>query len=138
VWPFEPPAHRIWIEPYEDTAVLGIVLFGQVQGAVPVGDLPGPSAEPSAWSLDPVTGEVARSSFPAIRFGTAAARLTNEGHDVVLIDAGKGEPYFFVADGPDGPAEMPIPTMRADSPEHGLELFEAARKAIRDGPFGGQ
>jgi hypothetical protein len=39
-WPFLPPKHQLWIEPKEDTAVLMIVLFGQVWGAVPVNDLP--------------------------------------------------------------------------------------------------
>jgi hypothetical protein len=107
VWPFEPPKHRIWVEPYNDTAVLMIVLFGQVQGAVPVGDLPGPKAEPSAWSLDPLTGPVERSSYPAVKFGTAAARLTQEGHDVVTADVGSHEPFFFVADGPKWPRRPP-------------------------------
>lgn len=52
VWPYEPPKHRMWIEPAEDTAVLMVVLFGQVIGAVPLNDLPA-EAERSAWSLDP-------------------------------------------------------------------------------------
>jgi hypothetical protein len=129
VWPFEPPKHRMWIEPYEDTAVLMIVLFGQVQGAVPVADVPGPEAEPSAWSLDPLAGRVERSTYPAVKVGTAAARLTQEGHDVVTVDVGGKEPFLYIADGPDGPADLPIPTIRADSPAHGFELFQ---RALRD------
>jgi hypothetical protein len=129
VWPFEPPKHRVWIQPYEDTAILMIVLFGQVQGAVPVGDIPGPQAEPSAWSLDPLAGEVHRSTYPAVKVGTAMARLTQEGHDVLTVDVGEAEPLLYIADGPEGPANLPIPTIRADSPAHGLELFQ---RALRD------
>jgi len=128
VWPFEPPKHRAWIQPYEDTAVLMIVLFGQVQGAVPVGDIPGPRPEPSAWSLDPLTGEVHRSTYPAVKVGTAMARLTKEGHNVLTMDVGEEEPLLYIADGPDGPADLPIPTMRADSPAHGWELYQRARQ----------
>ncbi len=36
---------------------------------------------------------------------------------------------LYVADGPDGPANLPIPTKRADSPTHGLELYQ---QALRD------
>lgn len=129
VWPFEPPKHRMWIEPYEDTAVLMIVLFGQVRGAVPVGVIPGPTAEPSAWSLDPLAGLVDRSTHPAVKVGTAAARLTQEGHDVVSVEVGGKEPFLYIADGPNGPADLPIPTIRADSPAHGFELFQ---RALRD------
>jgi hypothetical protein len=128
VWPFEPSKHRIWIEPYNDTAVLMVVLFGQVQGAVPIGDLPGPTANPSAWSIDPLVGRVERSTYPAVKFGTAMAQLTQEGHDVVAF-ADPERPFFFIADGPNGPADLPIPTMRANSPAHGLELFNHAQRA---------
>jgi hypothetical protein len=128
VWPFEPPKHRIWIESHNDTAVLMVVLFGQVQGAVPVGDLPGPTPDPSAWSIDPLVGRVEHSTYPAVRFGTAVAQLTQEGHDVMAF-ADPEYPFFYVADGPNGPADLPIPTMRANSPAHGLELFNRARQA---------
>jgi hypothetical protein len=136
VWPFEPPKHRIWIEPHEDTAVLMIVLFGQLLGAVPVSDIPGPTAEPSAWSVDPLEGSVERSNYPAVKYGTAAARLTQEGHNVVTVLRGSEEPFFYIEDGPDGPADVPIPTMRAESPTEGFKLFQRVLREQEEAKFG--
>lgn len=53
VWPYVPPKHQMWIEAHDGTAVLMVVLFGQVLGAVPVSDEPPPDGAYSAWSLDP-------------------------------------------------------------------------------------
>jgi 5-methylcytosine-specific restriction endonuclease McrA len=131
VWPYEPPGHRLWIELHDGTAVLMVSLFGQVLGAVPVANQPGPAGDPSAWSLDPLTGTLHRSTYPAIKYGTAVAKLTRAGHNVVLIDRGPdAEPFFFVEDGPDGPADMPIPTIRANSPTDALERFLHVAKGL--------
>lgn len=124
VWPYEPPGHQLWIESHEDTAVLMVVLFGQVLGAIPVNDLPAPFGDPSAWSIDPHSSALHRSTYPAVKYGTAMAKLTKAGHNVVLIERGPGaEPFFFVEDSPDGPADLPIPTVRADSPTDGFNRF---------------
>lgn len=127
VWPYEPPKHRLWIEPFNDTALLMIALFGQVIGSVPLNDLPA-EGDPSAWSLDPSDRSMYRSTFPAIWLGTATARLTREGHNVVTVAVDPDRSFIFAEDGPTGPAEMPIPTMRADSPTHALELFMAGER----------
>jgi hypothetical protein len=84
IWPYQPPGHRLWIEPHDGSAVLMIVLFGQVLGAVPVNDLPA-KGDPSAWSLDPRDQTVHRSTFPAIWLGSAMARLNREGREVVAF-----------------------------------------------------
>jgi hypothetical protein len=111
-----------------------VALFGQVLGAVPIHDLPGPTADPSAWSLDPLRGALHRSTYPAIKYGTAAAKLTEAGHNVVLVERGPdAEPFFFVADGPDGPADLPIATFRADSPAEGFDRFLKATEAAEPG-----
>lgn len=108
---------------YKDTALLSVVLFGQVLGAVRLADqLPPPEAY-SAWSLDPRKREFRRSSFPAILLGTTSAKLTKAGHHVLTIMGPQG-PVLYVEDGPNGPAEMPIETFRAESPQQALHLLD--------------
>lgn len=121
VWPFQPPKHQLWIEPRDGVSVLMIALFGQVIGAVPINDKPPPAGAYSAWTLDPMARSVTQSSFPAVWLGTAAARMTAAGHNVVTVLSGD-HPFMFVEDGPDGPAEIPVPTTRAESPSHALQL----------------
>ena len=104
----------MWIDTHDDTAILWIVLFGQVIGAVPVADDPPPTGSYSAWSLDPLSRTFARSSYPAILLGTAAAKLTRAGHNVLMML--EPEPMLYVADGPDGPASIPLETFRAETP----------------------
>ena len=129
VWPYEPPAHRLWIEMYKDTAILHVVLFGQVLGVVPVSARLPPSGAYSAWSLDPRKRTFHRSSFPAIMLGTAAAKMTQAGHNVLLVNRPE-HPLVYVEDGPDGPAELPIETLRATSPEQAIRLLDdLARQA---------
>lgn len=127
VWPYEPPKHQAWVEYHEGTASLMIVLFGQIIGSVPVSDQEPPLGCYSAWTLDPLARTFRRSSYPAVWQGTAAARLTREGHDVLTV-AGPGEGFMYVADGPSGPAELPIFTIRAESPSHAFRLLSAARE----------
>ncbi len=52
-WPVEPPKHRLWIHPSDETVILWIALFAEVIGAVPIGDLPALDAHHTAWTLDP-------------------------------------------------------------------------------------
>lgn len=123
VWPYEPPKHRLWVEFREDTALLMIVLFGQVIGAVPVSDHRPPPDGRSAWSLDPIDRSVHRSSYPAILLATAAAQLTRAGHNV-LTSLMPGQEFLYVEDGPNGPADLPVPTFRADSPSDALRKLQ--------------
>lgn len=123
VWPYEPPKHRLWVEFHDGAALLMIVLFGQVIGAVPVSDERPPPEGRSAWSLDPLDRSVHRSSYPAIWLGTAAARLTKAGHNV-LTSLVPGQEFLYVEDGADGPVELPFPTLRANSPSDALRLLE--------------
>ena len=127
VWPFTPPKHRIWIEDRPDAAMLVAVLFGQVIDAVPINE-PGTakSAEWSAWTLDPLEGTCHPSSYPAVASGTAAAILTKQGRDVVMLPGGA----LFIADGELGPVKLPIPTFSADSPLHALQLLSEARGEV--------
>jgi hypothetical protein len=83
-------------------SVLMIALFGQIIGAVPINGEPPPDGAYSAWTLDPLARSVTQSSFPAVWLGTAAARMTAAGHDVVMVPGGE-HPFMFVEDGPDGP-----------------------------------
>jgi hypothetical protein len=125
IWPYEPPKHELWIERHEDIDMLTVVLFGQVIGALPVHDSHA-DTDPSAWSLDPQARVLRRANHHGKLAGTAAARLTQAGHDVVTVMLPEG-PMIFVPDGADGPAELPFPTIRADSPSHALQLVLAAR-----------
>jgi hypothetical protein len=123
-WPFEPPKHRLWIQPSDGVAVLWIALFGEVLGAVPINDL---SAEPrySAWSLDPVgsTGEarVRRGNYETLYGASVAARATKLGANVVSI------PHLgvtYVLDGPDGPIDLGIELPHVDSIEEAIDYVK--------------
>lgn len=132
VWPFEPPKHQVWIRQHEDTAVLSVALFGQVLGAMPVSNEMPPQGAYSAWWFDPRARTFGRSSYLAMWTGTAAAKLTREGHNVVTILSDE-HPLFFVEDGPNGPADLPIPTTRADSPMDAFQkLVESQEKQADD------
>lgn len=63
-WPFEPPKHRLWIQASDQTVILWIAVFGEVIGAVPIGDAPAPTR---ATPL----GHLTRSAAPASRACTA-------------------------------------------------------------------
>jgi hypothetical protein len=127
-WPYEPPKHRLWIEPHSDTALLHIALFGQVLGAIPVNDLPA-DAYPSAWSLDPRGREgksrVRRSTYPAIWLANTAHRALDVG-GTPYVFAHSDYPFVYIPDGPDGPVDLGVPTERVSSP---AEAFEVARRA---------
>ena len=61
------------------------------------------------------------SSYPAIWLGTVAARAAATGRSsVTVLD---GRPFVFIEDGPDGPMEIPAPTLRADSPVDALRVI---------------
>lgn len=111
-WPFEPPKHVLWIDDFKDIAMLHVVLFGQVLGAVALNNAGAPS-EYSAWRFDPVAREFSHSSYPAIWLGWAAARASKLGHRSLTVFGDK--PFLYVEDGPEGPMEIPDPTLRADS-----------------------
>lgn len=119
-WPYLPPKHQIWIQPHEGTAVLMVVLFGQVLGAVPVNDLPA-DAGPSAWSLDPRARTFYSSSYPAIWLANAARRIQEAGGTPCVLAAGDA-PFVYTPDGPDGPVDLGVPTEHVESIEEGLEL----------------
>jgi hypothetical protein len=127
VWPYVPPNHQAWIETHDETAILMIALFGQVLGAVPVSSEAPPPSAYSAWTWDPVERSFRVSSFPAIWEATAAAKLTKEGHNVL---SAPGQGFFYVADGPDGPAELPIPTVRAKSVTEAFSLMREMRENV--------
>jgi hypothetical protein len=124
VWPYEPPKHRIWIEQHDEVALLMFALFGQVIAAVPLSSERPSQGAYSAWSFDPRAHSFYRSSFPAIWLGSAAARITRTGRDVVSV-ADPERPFIFIPDGDAEPIELPIPTMRADSPTHAYHLVMA-------------
>lgn len=44
-----------------------------------------------------------------------AVLATQTGRNVVSVLAGQ-KPFTFIEDGPDGPMDIPVPTLRADSP----------------------
>jgi hypothetical protein len=119
-WPFEPPKHIIWIDDFQDIAMLHVVMFGQLLGAVAVNEAGAPS-EYSAWRFDPKARNFSHSSYPAIWLGTVAARATATGRSAVTIMT--GQPFVFVADGPDGPMDIPAPTLRAESPVDALRVL---------------
>jgi HNH endonuclease/SEC-C motif len=131
-WPFLPPNHMLWIDDFGDVAVLHVVLFGQVLGAVPVNQAKAPS-EYSAWRFDPVKRNFSHSSYPAIWLGTAAARASQTGRRSFTML--HGQPFLYVEDGPGGPMDIPVPTVRADSPADALAI--AARHADAKAPSAG-
>ena len=123
-WPYEPPKHRLWIEPYEGTAMLKIALFGQILGAVPVNDVPA-HAYPSAWSLDPHGAEGAprthRGTSHSLYFASAALRVLQKGGNAVLI-ADPDHPLLYIRDGPDGPIDLGVELAHVNSPEEAIAL----------------
>lgn len=127
-WPFEPPQHRLWIHPAGDTVILWIALFGEVIGAVPIGDVPAPSAQHTSWTLNPIggTGEprVRRTSYETLHGATVAVRATQMGADVVsLPELG----LVYIPDGPDGPVDLGVTLPRVESIDEAIELARRAR-----------
>ena len=125
-WPFQPPKHVLWIDDVEDAALLHVVLFGQVLGAVAINNA-GSASEYSAWRFDPTTRDFGHTTYPAIWYGTAAARASETGRRSLTILDGEHS-FFYVEDGPDGPMEMPVPTRRADSPADALSIVAAHKR----------
>jgi hypothetical protein len=119
-WPYEPPKHQLWIEPFKDTAILFVVLFGQVHGGVPVNDLPS-EGHPTAWSLDPRARTMYRTGWPAIWLGNAARRIEEKGGTPVLI-AHPDHPFIYTPHGPDGPIVLGVATETVNSPAEAFEL----------------
>jgi hypothetical protein len=120
-WPFLPPKHVLWIDDYKDVAVLHVVLFGQVLGAVALNHAGAPSpSNYSAWRFDPVAHDFSHSSYPAIWLDTAAARAARSGRRSVAIL--NDQPFVFIEDGPEGPMDIPGQTLRADSPADALRI----------------
>jgi hypothetical protein len=120
-WPFLPPRHTLWIDDAGDAAILHVVLFGQLLGAVPI-NRAGAASEYSAWRFEPNKREFGHSSYPAIWHGTVAAMATKTGRNVVSVLAGE-MPFTFIEDGPEGPMDIPVPTLRAESPVDALRII---------------
>jgi HNH endonuclease/SEC-C motif len=112
-WPFLPPRHVLWIDDVGEAAVLHVVIFGQVLGAVPINQAGAPS-EYSAWRFDPKKRDFNHSSYPAIWHAMVAVLATQSGRNVVSVLAGK-KPFTFIEDGAEGPMDIPVLTLRADS-----------------------
>jgi SEC-C motif len=124
-WPFLPPRHVLWIDDVADTAILHVVLFGQLLGAVPINKAGEPS-EYSAWRFNPEKRDFNHSSYPAIWHGTVAALATRSGRNVVsVVDAENS--FTYIEDGPNGPMDIPALTLRADSPADALRVFAKHR-----------
>jgi hypothetical protein len=130
-WPFRPPAHLLWIEPYAQTAVLMVALFAQVIGAVPVNDLPA-DGDPTAWVLDPLARSHYRSSSHAVWLASAARRIQDKGGTPVMI-ADKDRPFIYVPDGPEGPIDFGTQMVHVDSIKDALEAV-AKHYDERDAP----
>jgi hypothetical protein len=125
-WPFLPPRHVLWIDDFEDAAILYVVLFGQVLGAVAINRAGAPS-EYSAWRFDPQQRDFGHSSYPAIWLGSAAARASATGRQsVTVLDPDR--PFIFIEDGPERPMEIPAPTERADGPADALRIVAKHRR----------
>jgi len=123
-WPFEPPKHVLWIDDFKDIAMLHVVLFGQVLSAVALNNSGAPS-EYSAWRFDPLGREFNHSSYPAIWLGWAAARASKTGRRSLTV---LGEtPFLYVEDGPEGPMEIPVTTVRAESPSDAMRIVAQHR-----------
>lgn len=120
-WPFLPPRHILWIDDVGDAAVLHVVLFGQLLGAVPI-NRTGAESEYSAWRFDPQKRDFSHSSYPAIWHAMVAVLATQTGRNVVSL-LGGDTPFTFIEDGPQGPMDIPVPTVRADSPADGLRII---------------
>jgi hypothetical protein len=125
-WPYEPPKHRLWIEPFENTAILKIALFGQILGAVPINDLPA-DAYPSAWSLDPhgQTGQprTHRSTFQALHLASVARRAEAAGGTAIVV-AHPDHPFVYVPDGPNGPIDLGAELPRVESVDEALAFAQ--------------
>jgi hypothetical protein len=120
-WPFLPPRHILWIDDVGDAAVLHVVLFGQLLGAVPINGT-GAESEYSAWRFDPQKRDFSHSSYPAIWHAMGAVLATQTGRNVVGL-LGSDTPFTFIEDGPQGPMNIPVPTVRADSPADALRII---------------
>lgn len=122
-WPFLPPKHILWIDDVADAAILHVVLFGQVLGAVPINHAGAPSPDQStAWRFDPKKGDFSHTSYPAIWHAMVAVLAIRTGRNVVSGLDPKNS-FTFIEDGPDGPMDIPVPTLRADSPVDALRVI---------------
>jgi HNH endonuclease/SEC-C motif len=130
-WPFLPPRHVLWIDDVRDVAILHVVLFGQLLGAVALNNAGAPS-EYSAWRFEPAKREFGHSSYPAIWLGTAAALASRTGRRSVSV-LGTESPFLYVEDGPEGPMEIPAPTLRAES---AVDALRIASRHLREEPSG--
>jgi hypothetical protein len=119
-WPFLPPRHVLWIDDVGEAAILHVVLFGQVLGAVPINHADAPS-EYSAWRFDPKKRNFSHSSYPAIYHAMVAVLATKTGRNAVSVLA-DDQSFTFIEDGPEGPMDFPVPTLRADSPVDALRI----------------
>lgn len=119
-WPFLPPRHILWVDDVDEAAVLHVVLFGQLLGAVPINHAGAPS-EYSAWRFNPENRDFGHSSYPAIWHAMTAVLATQSGRNVVSVLA-EEQSFTFIADGPEGPMDIPVPTLRADSPTDALRI----------------
>jgi hypothetical protein len=139
-WPFLPPRHILWIDDVGDVAVLHVVLFGQLLGAVPI-NRAGAESEYSAWRFEPQKRDFSHSSYPAIWHAMAAVLAIQTGRNVVSI-LGGDTPFTFIEDGSQGPMDIPVATVRVDSPADALRIIakhgggtRAARLARRQHPL---
>lgn len=121
-WPYQPPKHQLWIEPFRDTALLCVALFGQVLGAIPVNDLPA-DADPSAWSVDPQARTFYRSTYPAIWRGHAANRIMEAGGTPYMIGHPE-HPFIYTPDGPDGPINLGVPMTHVESLDSAFDVVK--------------
>jgi hypothetical protein len=119
-WPFLPPRHILWIDDVGDVAVLHVVLFGQLLGAVPI-NRAGVASDYSAWRFDPTKRDFNHSSYPAIYHAMVAVLATQSGRNAVTL-LGGDTPFTFVEDGPHGPMDIPVSTLRAESPVDALRI----------------
>lgn len=126
-WPFLPPRHVLWIDDFQDTAILYAVLFGQLLGAVAI-NAAGAASEYSAWRFEPTKREFNHSSYPAIWLGMAAALVSKTGRRSLSV-VGTDNPFLYIEDGPEGPMDVPVPTQRAASAADALRIVAEHRRA---------
>lgn len=119
-WPFLPPKHVLWIDDAGEAAILYVVLFGQVLGAVPINHVGAPS-EYSAWRFDPHKRDFSHSSYPAVYHAMVAVRATETGRNAISLLDGDNS-FTFIEDGTEGPMDIPVPTLRTDSPMDALRI----------------
>lgn len=89
-WPFEPPKHRLWIHASDEMVILWIALFGEVIGAVPIGDLPVPEARHTAWTLDPIGG-TGQPRVHRTTYETLELKMLTRNH-VIRLEGPRGDP----------------------------------------------